>query len=897
MHSETRHLFLLLLLLLVLSPLFTIGAQEATNDSRVSPFYTEKDKKSHEEKLRAEKDATIEALRQAATRTIPIDYSSRAVGEIPLQEGVSSSGARTYQISIPTAAGFKFVPNLSLCYNSQGSDGLAGYGWDIQGVSRISLISKNKYYHNEAKGANVYDTDPVFALDGIPLVTNTQPETMDLFPLITASGYILAAPVFNNSGYVTYFTVLYPNGVSAIYGFAEDLDYNLPSYPVTEMRDNDDNKISFIYHFDSYNGTSRILHVRYGYSTPNMYHGEITFEYVQDTGVTTRYYAGKRTDLYYRVIEIVSKTDNTVICRLPLTYDNKDYVRLLSQVDCISGVDSLRPLQFQYDYYPDSVVNAPGHLSLSDSLSFSGVFSPSDTNLVYKRGKFVYRSNNDGIVVYPYYPSYSCINISPSNYAFDSLYPSDQCILFIPSLKEWNNPNTSITTGPGFQTIEAVDVDGDGIDELVKVNLYNSVFSSSNGLSITVYKCNTNEIPVQIAQFTIPMSGAISSGPYYSPYRREYFWGDFLGNGKTQLLSVAYDQNYNPVRTFAQTCYATLIDITGQTKLCDYPLFTFPEDGPKRLFTCDLDNESQTKLCYATASGLDVYRFAGSSFSKEKTLSSVTSSVFTTKLNPAYITDLNGDGYVDIMTAPQPGLNTYWTRYSYNGSEFSCSFISICYRSSDDSIIFMDINRDGLADLVKISGTTLSSHRNIKGFSFEAGQPSTSAISNSKGILQCNVVDRYGMSAFMKIDGNKVYGFEYSAIAPRMRHITRSIDSFGKVLVNSYQYLPDNSRVWSDPDFIINNEEGFAFKSIPFYLLNAEDGFLDESLNEKYKENAYSYYDGVIHHFGLGFCGFLRTYAYDYRGGFHTTTIDTFDPQKRGVLMSRQVHNFREECM
>ena len=56
------------------------------------------------------------------------------VGQITMNSSVSPSGGRIYSIPLVTAAGYNFTPQLSLTYNSQGGDGTAGYGWNINGL-------------------------------------------------------------------------------------------------------------------------------------------------------------------------------------------------------------------------------------------------------------------------------------------------------------------------------------------------------------------------------------------------------------------------------------------------------------------------------------------------------------------------------------------------------------------------------------------------------------------------------------------------------------------------------------------------------------------------------------------------------------------------------------------
>lgn len=63
--------------------------------------------------------------------------SSTEVGTTEGQLSVSLSGGATYDIPIIVPTGINGVtPKISLAYNSQGENGMAGYGWNITGVSK-----------------------------------------------------------------------------------------------------------------------------------------------------------------------------------------------------------------------------------------------------------------------------------------------------------------------------------------------------------------------------------------------------------------------------------------------------------------------------------------------------------------------------------------------------------------------------------------------------------------------------------------------------------------------------------------------------------------------------------------------------------------------------------------
>lgn len=856
---------------------------------RRSLVFSEEEKNQHFDTFRASQEAIVSVRKSPRRASVQADFSDYAVGEIPMEAGVSPTGARTYQIPIVTAAGFKLTPSIALGYNSQAGEGWVGYGWDIQGLSTISLINKNVYYHGVAKGASVEDKDAVFALDGVPLVRNSNSATSAAYPLETASGHILVAPERNSQGYVTRFTALYPNGLTVVYGVESDKAFNLPSYPAVESRDLDGNKIEFNYYWDLVDGNHRISSIRYGFDDSGRYRGEISFSY--DFGNSfISYYAGKLVRKPYRLTKVISKNGSDQIGNYSLSYEEKDNVFLLTKVEYTSETDSLRPLEFTYG---DEEVDSEGGDYLykkDDPLFLSSAFTQEDVDLYYRRGKFVANSFNDGLLIYPSFPEYEVTDhrkplFGHNYYEFGSLYPKDQKILFAPSLSDINDVDDSIVTGEGFQTIEAVDVNGDGIDEIVKVN-FDGTVNTSTRLLITVYRCNSSGIPVVDYSFTVLVNGVHSNKYFTSPARRSYYWGDFSGDGKIQLLTVAFDKNYNGTRTYDQVSYAALIDISGKRKLSEEELFAFPIDKVGCLITCDIDNDTRTELCYATDSGLDVYRLQATKyFSKENTYSEITSASLTVPKSPYYITDINGDGYIDIVRSPFEGsADSLWTCFYFTGTEFLISYLNITSRTADDVLMFIDVNQDGWADLVKISGTMIGTYMNLHKGTFGNYQRSPSSIENTKGIIPANVVDYTGMSSFIKVDGFYAYEYSYTSLSPKKRHLTKSVDSFGKTLYNTYTYLPENSLYWTDNSVSVTNSDGYAQRTLPIYVLSREEACQsDDNPSTRYLSKYYSYYNGVVHNKGLGFCGFSKIRSYDDTGSVVDIVDQELDPEKRGV--------------
>ena len=104
------------------------------------------------------------------TGTTTTTGSSTEVGVTEGQLSVSLTGGATYNIPIALPPGINgVVPQVSLSYNSQGGNGLAGYGWNIAGVSVITRIPATKFHDNTIDAVDFNSLDR-FALDGQRLI-------------------------------------------------------------------------------------------------------------------------------------------------------------------------------------------------------------------------------------------------------------------------------------------------------------------------------------------------------------------------------------------------------------------------------------------------------------------------------------------------------------------------------------------------------------------------------------------------------------------------------------------------------------------------------------------------------------------------------------------------------
>lgn len=828
----------------------------------------------------------ITANLSSSGRTLQID-TTKSIGKIPYSEGVSPSGARTYTIPIPTPAAAKYARQVYLYYDSQAGNGIVGYGWELGGLSQITLADKNIYYHGVDMAAQASDTDRVFYIDGVPLIPNSDGILANIYPLISAKGYILAKANYNGSNICT-FDVAYPDGSKATYGYSTT-DKLVNSYQITSAEDRNGNRVE--YQWTTINNAPRLTRVEYfnnGIQSPV---GVIKFSYKSRTDYITKYRVGINYSQRYLLEGIEVLNDGNSLIAYVLNHENEAETNLLTSIECKSADKELNPLKFHYGVLSGGN-NADFHKE--DQIFLSSFFNNTgDQEFIYRRGKFLNGKYSDGLVILPNFSTYGAIAVKNADIfgwtkytLYGSTYSADQTILIAPSLS-YISEVYKIKAEEGLQYIDVADIDNDGIDEIIKVNNIDINAARTHSISrITIYECNDTGVSVQ-KSFNVEIYGVFNSGnTFYSPWERCFLLGDFIGDGTVQLWTSMF--NRDPTG-YPFDSFMNLIDLNAGTKLAETYLFSLSDEDYANgyLFCTDMDADSKTELCHATSSGLNMYEYRGNMFMLKKTYSTIKSSFLS---NGYKLTDLNADGYTDIAIEPPTGSPIMRT-YSYNGNTFIESTSHIAQKNEGDEYMYFDANNDGLPDLIQKTGTKIYFYLNKNGkIDNSTRKTSYITLGQNADLVPCSAMDFGDMSHFITVEGAYINLYTFSQNLAEDRCLTRFIDSYGKTTVNHYKDISQSygSTYLIDQDRTYNSSEGFSRTVFPLQVLYDTQTYLSpECLDSGLLSSLYyTYYDAVNNSQGLGFCGFGGVRTIDFMGETdkEPVTYTTYDPEMAGAV-------------
>ena len=897
----------------------------------------------------------------AVLKPPPLRPFSSFVGKIDITEAVSPTGARTYDIPIMTAAGCRLTPNVSLSYNSQAGNGVAGYGWNITGGSAISVVGKSIHYDGATAAADLANPATcAFSLDGVRLVENLGP--LKEYQYETAQGFILVKKHMVG-GNVSHFTVAYPNGNTATFGFIGNTRM-LPVYPITELHDANGFTVNF-YYTESDN-CFYLTSIRYGGKSADSHLAEIDFTYTDRNDYTTVYVGGVAIAVSKLLTGITTSDiiggSRTIMREYLLTHEY-DEVNRLTTVACTSGSSHFQPLTFSYGNPTD---NRNAALTKEHNTILSKYYS---TSKGYKiditRGKLVKGEFNDGLILLPgCFESWAEIgkyrlNILGKKYyfpAYGSTFPEDLNIMVLPSMSDY--ATDSIKTEKGFQTIQAVDVSGSGNDHILKLNVTGCAKNLTR-FKLTEYSYDTGALaPVRSYAFSINRSQEIGGGKY-SPACCSYLWGDFRGDGKSDLLIIAYDLNGNKAS-------AHLVDLDKAQYIGEAMSLADFNASSQTLCPLDIDGDGKAELCRAKADGTMIYALAGDKFVYQRTDPTIGTDAFGER---ALWGDINGDGKLDYVLTPKKsyqnivrrmmpvwsksicpmcgqhepttesdavncskcggnikqfcldhpatlrcrvcssvldvGQGTSTPLCTIHGSMVECNVDlgyvdngntwkfcistgkSFVERSTDllkiygdERIMLMDVNRDGLSDLVRLRGTNMEVYLNDRS-SIQAEAVCSTEIAASAEIVPSNVCGLRSMSHFITVDDAMVYSYGFSRDFSRRHLLTLMSDSYQNRHYNNYA-----STFGTDRNYHADTASGvfkYPYSPLmqPVWLLQYATQTSPDG-SKLFANNSYTYYNGVCHNEGLGFMGFEKTVANDNLSDRKTTEVH--DPHMLGVV-------------
>ena len=834
--------------------------------------------------------------------TVEIDRA-KAVGEIPIQSRIEN-GSLTYSVPIEIYGGKNgHQPALALSYNSLMGNSIAGYGWCIGGLSYISICNSNYYYDgSNAKPASL-DKNSAYSLDGSRKVTFYAP-----------SGKY-------------YFDVWYPDGKKVTLGYPTNTSAQI-TYPITKSVDAFGGYIDFTYLLD--NNVYYVTEIKYGSNSTQ--YGAVKFTYQTRSDVQSSYIAGR----LMKDSKLLSKIDtyyqsSMLLSTYTLSYDTSIY-SFLSKISLKSNAKEVNPLMFYYGGGSDE-----SRFQTSTAFLETYFANSKAPDLILHKGKFNSLTRSEGLVAYPNFESYGITAYDKKgNYQYGSKYDPAQNLLVYKNLGDYLCSPVKIQAGNGFQKLYPVDIDGDGNDELVRINYWLHDQNSAK-VDITTYDKN---MTARNASFLL--EGTFAEGSRQSAVPRLFITGDFNGDGKMELVAVSGNKlPKGETRTWSRT---TMFNLELRTKIYDQTPFLF-DYFKDALFAVDYNGDGRTDICLINGIGTYIYSYQGGAFVQI----AYTSGIKSTDISGAskrelLVEDINGDGLTDFLLGPKkndywiemkkrpcgecsgcrgeiiddpiirdPFLpnnggkvdidkafefttpcirpisypvthynSTYktWTALLATGSGFvSSTFEFLSNSDTNYQFLFHDLNGDKLPDLAVKSGTQISVHLNQNGKLNTVAESAKVTVDSDSHFITGTIGDGYSCrtSQLLSIKDATVTPISFTRNDARGRMLTGMINSYGVIEKFDYENLTNGNMYWTTSGYSTT----FPYNKL-YMDINVVSNTYSFYGNTYLSSKSYYYNDAVTHRQGLGFRGFRKITMHDNMKG--TQVELTFDPMKFGVI-------------
>ncbi len=858
-------------------------------------------------------------------------------GETPGSLSVSLTGGAQYSIPIAVPPGINgVVPEISLEYNSQSGNGLAGYGWNINGISTISRIPATKIHDNEIDGVNFNALDR-FALDGQRLIIKNGTYGENGAEYQTEAFSNLKIKSFGDNGQgmsgPSYFIIYYPDGSLARYGHEQNAKRPM-SYSIDYWENPQGVRISYEYasHSDTRNA-QLIKKIKYGGLTYNNAINEIIFEYENRKIWEESCINGKIIQRKALLKNIVISSNGSKYRSYELSHEISRYSRLLKlQEKSGDQTQSHHPIVFNYSNTTPSVT----FNNITTDLTLNNISQTSAETLALD---FTGNGKMDFIA-----------------------YPKNKSKFWLFSDIENGTVNGGSTVNSGtFETVFPSKYLYSN-NKIIQKDALTLVKNSSNN------KVNFETYTSTPSQPIYKEHTKVWNAPTYSydnavnntEQRRvpqDYVSGDFNGDGLTDVLAIAKpymkrtckelppsecdgpqelqqltdnDLNAKPPCISCKSYWvnsprAIFINLKRDitTNFSNHSgTLQLPLKGDYKLYTGDFNGDGKTDILHVTNGKLFVY-----TLNKNNLLQLLwkTDDSDISISRPLYIGDYNNDGKTDFLH-PRYNTSKSFRIYISMGNTFSkgTKNMPFAYQTtnwngnngvmSGFNLIPADINGDGKTDIIEYKTTTYNTGANGKQvvkvyknsgiysstssaityssslrFEYDGGTSKTGNLTHFPiPIFLTSNLPNKNLS-FASISNNKITSFVFNK-DHRKEVLIRSIENNGVKYEIKYSGL-DPKYTGSYPDvYKYSNTETYPYGSLsvaPGTKVVTELKRISEGSPTLRQQ--YSYYDAIYHTGGLGFLGFKGI----AQSNWHTDSTDRifnialYDHTKRGALSAQ----------